>query len=89
MLPSFSETLLPAAHLTPTTLLGGGGQEREQIGQLIASQIANLVLTRNPEERRTVVVGLGLDGGFVRSLSTGDDGRAGFFDLVESIGEVL
>lgn len=48
------------AHLLPKTLLGGSTSERETVGQLYATQIASAIVTRNPEERRTVVIGFGL-----------------------------
>jgi proteasome assembly chaperone 3 len=40
--------------------MGGGGEQRETMGHLYASNIATMIATRNSEERRTVVVGLGL-----------------------------
>ena len=52
--------LLPMAHLSPKTLLGGSTSERETVGQLYATQIASAIVARNPEEKRTVLVGLGL-----------------------------
>jgi proteasome assembly chaperone 3 len=52
--------MLPLTHLNPKTLVGGGGEQRETMGHLYASHIATMIATRNPEERRTVVVGLGL-----------------------------
>jgi proteasome assembly chaperone 3 len=52
--------MLPLTHLNPKTLMGGGGERRETLGHLYASHIATMIATRNPEESRTVVVGLGL-----------------------------
>ncbi|KAI9753027.1 MAG: hypothetical protein M4579_005369 [Chaenotheca gracillima] len=52
--------LLPMSHLTATTVLGGTMPERETVGQLYATQLASAVATKNPEETRLVVVGLGL-----------------------------
>lgn len=74
-LSSSSNGLLPSAHLTPVTLLGGGGDERETLGQLYAAQIASYLSVRSPEDRRTLVLGLG--------LSKVDLEREAFFDLVE------
>ena len=54
------DALLPMAHLSPKTLLGGSTSERETVGQLYATQIASAIVARNPEEKRTVLVGLGL-----------------------------
>src|SRR6266536_2588580 len=59
-LPAEGSDMLPLGHLTPKTLLGAGGEQRETIGHLYASQIASIIATRNPEETRTVLVGLGL-----------------------------
>ncbi|KAF9881013.1 hypothetical protein CkaCkLH20_01163 [Colletotrichum karsti] len=80
-LPSNSRGLLPSVHLTPKTLLGGGGDERETLGQLYAAQIASLVSTRDPEDRRTLVLGLG--------LNKVDTEREAFFDTVELVQKVL
>ncbi|ORY71570.1 uncharacterized protein BCR38DRAFT_329480 [Pseudomassariella vexata] len=74
-------SLLPMAHLTPKTLFGGGGEERESFGQLNAVQIGSLIARKNPEEQRTLLVGLGL-------LKAKLD-REAFFDLIELIQKVL
>jgi proteasome assembly chaperone 3 len=73
--------MLPLGHLTPKTLLGAGGEQRETIGHLYASQIASAIATRNPEETRTVLVGLG--------LQKVDMEREAFFDLLELIQKVI
>jgi proteasome assembly chaperone 3 len=73
--------MLPLGHLTPKTLLGAGGEQRETMGHLYASQIASVIATRNPEETRTVVVGLG--------LQKVDMDREAFFDLLELIQKIL
>ena len=73
--------MLPLGHLTPKTLVGAGGEQRETIGHLYASQIASLIATRNPEETRTVLVGLG--------LQKIDLDREAFFDLLELMQTVL
>ena len=80
-LPSMSQGLLPSTHLTPTTLLGGGGEERETLGQLYAAQIASHLSLRAPDDRRTLVLGLGL----VKI----DTKREAFFDLLELIQKAL
>lgn len=75
-LPSDTEgALLPMPHLTPTTILGGTIPERETMGQLYATQIASSIATKNPQETRMVVVGLGL------GKVEGD--RETFFDIIE------
>lgn len=83
--------ILPLEHLTPRTLLGAGGEARERIGHLFASQIGSMILGRDPEERRTVLVGLGIEG---LGRESGDGGRRegereGYFDLLELLGGVL
>ncbi len=80
-LPGVTNGLLPSTHLTPFTLLGGGGGERETLGQLYAAQIASFMALRNPDDRRTLVQGLG--------LVTVDAQRETFFDLFELAQKVL
>jgi len=80
-LPSDNSDMLPLGHLTPKTLLGAGGEQRETVGHLYASQIASAIATRNPEDTRTVLVGLGL-----QKL---DMEREAFFDLLELIQKVI
>ena len=67
--------------MTPKTLLGAGGEQRETLGHLYASQIASVIATRNPDETRTVVVGLG--------LQKVDMEREAFFDLLELLQKVI
>ncbi|GAO16495.1 uncharacterized protein UV8b_06983 [Ustilaginoidea virens] len=80
-LPSSSLGLLPATHLTATTLFGGGGGDRETVGQLYAAQIASHVSLKFPDDRRTLVLGLGLERPNLE--------REAFFDLVELAQKVL
>lgn len=82
-IPSSNEedSLLPIAHLTPKTLLGGSTSARETISQLYATQIASAIVTRNPEEKRAVVVGLGLSHTEVK--------RDVFYDIMDLIHQVL
>lgn len=54
------DDLLPRAQFTPKTLLGGSTSERDTFGQLYATKIASVIITKNPREHRTVLVGLGL-----------------------------
>ncbi|KAI9149348.1 hypothetical protein HJFPF1_11400 [Paramyrothecium foliicola] len=74
-LPTSNHGLLPSTHLTPKTLLGAGGEERETFGQLFAAQIASHISLRSPDDRRTLVLGLG--------LVTTDTNREAFFDLMD------
>ncbi|KAA6409495.1 MAG: hypothetical protein FRX48_07049 [Lasallia pustulata] len=76
-LPASSDEgdLLPMAHLTPKTLLGGSTSERETMGQLYATQIATAITSKNPDESRIVLVGLG--------LKKVEASRETFFDIVE------
>ena len=57
---SGDDSLLPSARFSPRTLLGSGGGDREAMGQLYASQIANAIVTKSPEESRSLMLGLGL-----------------------------
>jgi proteasome assembly chaperone 3 len=61
--------------------MGGGGEQRETLGHLYAVQIASIIATRNPEETRTVVVGLG--------LQKVDMEREAFFDMLELLQKVI
>lgn len=80
-LPSEASDMLPQSHLTPKTLLGAGGDERETMGQLYATQIASTILTRTPEETRTVLVGFG--------IQKVDMERETFFDMLELVQKVI
>ena len=73
--------MLPLGHLTPKTLLGAGGDQRETMGHLYSTHIASTIATRNPEEMRTVVVGLG--------LQKVDSERETFFDLLELMQQII
>lgn len=57
---SGEDALLPSNRFTPRSLLGAGNTEREMLGHLYASQIADAITKKNPEEHRTLVLGLGL-----------------------------
>ncbi|KAL8743991.1 MAG: hypothetical protein Q9190_003711 [Brigantiaea leucoxantha] len=78
---SHEDSLLPLTHLTPQTLLGGSNADREIVGQLYATQIANIIATKDPQEDRTVVIGLGL-----RKL---DLDREAFYDIVDLVRRCL
>ena len=68
-------------HLSPKTLLGGSKTERETVGQLYATQIASAILSRNPEEKRTLLLGLG--------MSKLEANREVFYDLIDLFVKVL
>ncbi|OAX82029.1 hypothetical protein ACJ72_03626 [Emergomyces africanus] len=53
--------LLPLPNLTATSVLGARGSQRETVGQLYACQIATAIATKNPNEKRLLVVGLGFE----------------------------
>jgi proteasome assembly chaperone 3 len=80
-LPGATKGLLPSTHLTPKTLLGGGGEDRETLGQLYAAQIASHISLRSPDDRRILVLGLG--------LAKIDTEREAFFDLIDLAQKVL
>lgn len=73
--------MLPLTHLTPTTLLGGTVPEREASGQLIAVQLASIITTRNKDEDRMVMIGLGLKAAELDQQS--------FLELMELVGRCL
>ncbi|QIX02006.1 hypothetical protein AMS68_007523 [Peltaster fructicola] len=52
--------LLPLPHLTATTVLGGTKPDVEVLGQTLATTIASAILVKQPNEERTLVMGLGL-----------------------------
>ncbi|EXJ87616.1 hypothetical protein A1O3_04577 [Capronia epimyces CBS 606.96] len=57
---SGDDALLPSARFSPRILLGAGGSDREAMGQLYTSQLANAIITKSPEESRQLMFGLGL-----------------------------
>lgn len=54
------DSLLPLSGLTATSLLGGYASGQDTVGQLLARQIANSIAIKSPNEKRLLVVGLGL-----------------------------
>ena len=73
----------PTSQLTATTILGGTIPEQQVVGQLYATQIANAVQTRNPEEKRMVVVGFGLGKDMFMAAADTDEAREAFFNVIE------
>ena len=80
-LPSARNGFVPGAHLTPTTLLGAGSGDREAVGHLYGTQIASFISMKNPEDRRTLLLGLGLE-----KLEADQEA---FFDVLELVRQVL
>ena len=80
-LPSGSDEMLPSSDMTAHTLLGGATPERELTGKLYASQLATMIATKNPEETRSVLVGLG--------LNKAESSQEQFLDLMELVVQCL
>ena len=80
-LPSARPGLLPGTHLNPSTLLGAGGGDREAVGHLYATQMASYITMKDPEDRRILVLGLGLE--------KANPGQEDFFDVLELVRQVL
>ena len=78
--PEPGSDLLPLPHLTATTILGAGAPERDTFGQLLATQIGSAIAARQPEEKRLLVLGMGLKKGFVGLA--GEDEMNTFRELV-------
>ena len=78
--------LLPLSQLTATTILGGMIPELDTLGQLCATQIASAIATKDPRERRMVVLGLGLEKDIAKRASGGSEGaREGFAEIVNLV----
>lgn len=77
--------LLPLSHLTATTTLGSRGSTRDTFAQLLATQIASAVKTRDPDEERLFVMGIGLD----RGIEEGTTGTQVFGDLIDLVLSVI
>ncbi|GAQ03597.1 hypothetical protein ALT_0918 [Aspergillus lentulus] len=58
---SVDDDLLPMSRLMATSLLGGRAPGHETVGQLYARQIASAIATKTPDEKRLLIVGLGLE----------------------------
>ena len=71
------DSLLPMTSLTATSLLGGHAPGHETIGQLCARQIASAIAMKRPNEKRLLVVGLGLE--------TAEADRDVFFAIVDLV----
>lgn len=71
------DSLLPLSGLTATSILGGHASGQDTVGQLLARQIATVIATKSPAEKRLLVVGLGL----VTSASDRDS----FFAIIDLV----
>ncbi|RAL02739.1 uncharacterized protein BO80DRAFT_443532 [Aspergillus ibericus CBS 121593] len=78
---SADDNLLPIGNLTATSLLGGRAPGHEVVGQLYARQIASAIVTKTPNEKRMLVVGLGLE--------TADADRDVFFAIIDLVLQCL
>jgi proteasome assembly chaperone 3 len=72
------------SHFTATTILGGTLSSLDTLGHLLATQLASAIITKDAEEKRMLVLGLGLDLDTATKL-----GEEGFADLVGGCLDVL
>ncbi|KAK7539982.1 uncharacterized protein J3D65DRAFT_549986 [Phyllosticta citribraziliensis] len=90
-------SLLPLPQLTATPILGGGSSSHNSaagdvhtITQLVATQVASAIATRDTAEGRLVVVGAGWDVARARRESDGCVlGKEGFLDVVGLVVQCL
>jgi hypothetical protein len=80
------EEELSPSHLNPRFLLGTVNDMRGEIAQLYAMQIANLIVRQNPDESRTLLVGVGLQGSLAAD-SESDDARRMIYAVLEMVAE--
>lgn len=67
--------LLPNSQFTATTILGGTNAPLDTLGQLLATQLASAIVSRDPEEKRMLVLGLGLEKDVATYLDKEDFGE--------------
>lgn len=68
-------------NLTTTSILGGHATGHDIVGQLYARQIASAIVMKNPNEKRLLVVGLG--------LVSAEPDRDVFFAIVDLVLECI
>jgi proteasome assembly chaperone 3 len=72
------------SHLNPRFLLGSANDARGEIAQLYAVQIASLVVRQSPDERRTLLIGVGLKGKLAADYDS-DEARALIREVLEMV----
>jgi hypothetical protein len=78
------ETEMTPSHINPRFLLGSGNDARGEIAQLYAIQIASLVVKESPQERRTLLVGVGLQGRLAQDYES-DEARNLIHQVLEMV----
>jgi proteasome assembly chaperone 3 len=73
-------------HLNPRFLLGSANDSRGEIAQLYSVQIASLVVRQSPQERRTLLVGIGLKGKLASDYES-DEARKLIYEILEMVVE--
>ena len=73
-------------HLNPRFLLGSANDPRGEIAELYAVQIASLVGKQSPNERRTLLIGVGLTGKQAIDYES-DEARALIYKVLDMVGE--
>jgi len=74
------------SHLNPRFLLGSANDPRGEVAQLYAVQIASLVVKQNPQEHRTLLVGIGIKGKIASDYES-DDARKLIKEVLEMVQE--
>jgi proteasome assembly chaperone 3 len=80
------EMELSPPHLNPRFLLGVANDLRGEIAQLYAVQIASLVVRQSPDERRTLLVGVGLQGKLAADGES-EEARRMIYAVLDMVGE--
>jgi len=72
--------------LDPRFILGTASDPRGEIAQLYSVQIASIVVKQNPQERRTLLVGMGLQGKLASDYES-DEARSLIQEVLEMLEE--
>ena len=72
------------SHLNARFLLGSANDARGEIAQLYAIQIASLLVKQSPQERRTLIVGVGLNGKLAQDYES-DEARALIHEVLDMV----